>query len=77
MDPDKTTMERAFELARSGKCSDVYDLVRRLDREGYDGNQIQGPVLRKQLANMIGEAWKSHSGRDERSMHGPQKARSP
>ncbi|MBG0792668.1 hypothetical protein IYY11_04425 [Methylocystis sp. H62] len=55
MDADKTTIERAFELARSGDCRRVGDIVARLDREEYDGRQIHGRVLRKQLADLIKE----------------------
>ncbi|TLG71258.1 hypothetical protein FEV16_16460 [Methylocystis sp. B8] len=57
-----TTLERAFILARSGECSCVAALVRRLDREGYDGHQIHGPLLRRQLRDLIQEAMTRHPG---------------
>jgi hypothetical protein len=53
-----TTIECAFFLARSGECARVDDLIKRLDREGYDGLRIQGPRLRKQLRDLIQEAIK-------------------
>ncbi|MBZ9762312.1 hypothetical protein LB553_15715 [Mesorhizobium sp. CA8] len=56
MNPNKTTLERAFELARSGDIVDLYGLRERLRREGYDGRQLEGNSLRKQLASMIKEA---------------------
>ena len=48
-------LERAFELARSGRCKDMTALERQLRDEGY-GNmaqQLQGPQLRRQLAALI------------------------
>jgi hypothetical protein len=54
-----TTIERAFFLARSGECKRVDDVIKRLDREGYDGRQIQGPLLRKQLWELILDAKKN------------------
>jgi hypothetical protein len=67
MHPNKTAIERAFDLARSGSCNTVMELVMRLDHEGYDGRKIYGRVLRKQLAVLIEEAkvcdrQASHSG---------------
>ncbi|WP_018405938.1 hypothetical protein [Methylocystis rosea] len=53
-----TTLERAFVLARSGNCGSIDNLIRRLDREGYNGRQVLGPVLRKQLRDLIKEAVK-------------------
>lgn len=60
MQPDKTTIERAFDLARSGACRDVGEIIACLDREGYDRRQIHGRVLRKHLVDLIGEA-KAHA----------------
>ena len=56
MDPNKTAIERAFELARSGAFKRVAELVAHLDGEGYDGRQIHGRALRKQLGDLIKEA---------------------
>lgn len=41
MDADKTRIERAFELARSGDCRRVGDIVARLDREGSERRKDQ------------------------------------
>jgi hypothetical protein len=48
--------DRAFELAGSGACKNVTDLIKRLDHDGCESRQIQGPLLRKQLAGLIEEA---------------------
>jgi hypothetical protein len=50
-------LERAFELARTGKCRTVDELRSELKREGFDNNtilsNIAGPSIRKQLAALI------------------------
>ncbi len=48
-----TAIERAFELARDGKCATVSDLKAALKSEGYDTNAIVGGVLMKQLRTLI------------------------
>jgi hypothetical protein len=48
-----TTMERAFHLARSGKFTTITEVLTSLDREGYSAGQIQGPLLRRQLTDLI------------------------
>jgi hypothetical protein len=53
---NKTALERAFELARSGACANVALIVRRLNSEGYLGAQVDGRQLKKQLARIIEEA---------------------
>jgi hypothetical protein len=52
----KTTVERAFELARHGGYARVVDLKIQLKREGYNGidAHIQG-ALSKQLAEICRE----------------------
>ncbi len=57
---NKTAIERAFDLARSGECSCISDLTQRLDREGYHSKQIYGPLLKKQLTSLIDEAKNAH-----------------
>ena len=53
MDTRKTALERAFELASSGKCLNVTDIALRLKGEGYSIEQIEGPMLKKQLYALI------------------------
>ena len=56
MNPYKTALERAFEIARSGEYPTVDLIIRRLNKEGYNGNQVIGRVLVKQLDTLIREA---------------------
>jgi hypothetical protein len=63
MDTNKTAIERAFDLARSGRCVSVGALVKRLDREGYWGGQIEGPQLKKLLTQLIEEATHTYAHR--------------
>jgi hypothetical protein len=49
----KTTLERAFDLARSGRFAKLSDLIQTLNREGYLVSQIQEPLLRQQLTELI------------------------
>jgi hypothetical protein len=63
MDTQKTSLERAFDLARSGQCIRVADIIKRLRDEGYMALQIEGPHLKKQLAGLIKEAKRAHAYR--------------
>jgi len=49
-------LERAFELARSGQCQSVDDIKKKLLYEGLGTEQIDGPVLRRQLRDAIADA---------------------
>jgi hypothetical protein len=53
MDQTKTPLERAFELARSGKYSSASDIRRALSAEGYSHVQIEGPTLMRQLRELM------------------------
>jgi len=46
-------MERAFQIARSGNCRHVSDLKEQLRREGLDSYQLEGPMLLRQLRELI------------------------
>ncbi len=48
-----TTTERAFHLARSGRFTRLTDVLTILDRDGYYASQIQGPLLKRQLTDLI------------------------
>jgi hypothetical protein len=56
-----TALERAFELARSGRLRRTEDIIASLKREGYSTEQLQGPSLRRQLSDLI-KAAHSKSG---------------
>jgi hypothetical protein len=52
MTPRATTLERAFELARSGKYAGVSELRQQLKAEGYAPDQLTGPALLRQLRDL-------------------------
>jgi hypothetical protein len=54
--PDsKSTVERAFELARTGSYRSIEDLVKGLNREGFldPVGQLSGNSIRKQLRALM------------------------
>ncbi len=57
-------LERAFELARSGRCTSVADIKRKLREEGYQDDQVEGPLLFGQLNSLMR---KSASGPEKES----------
>jgi hypothetical protein len=58
MEVRKTALERAFELARSGRCLTIRDIAYKLNSEKYDISHLEGPALRMQLMALIEEATK-------------------
>jgi hypothetical protein len=56
MDQNKTALERAFELARSGRFPTAGDISRAISQEGYSAAQIEGFALRRQLTALIKQA---------------------
>ncbi len=54
----KTTLERAFELAESGTCSSVAEILGVLASEGFWVEQVTGPTLKTQLRSLIQNAKK-------------------
>ena len=52
----KTTIERAFELAKSGACATIKEIRLRVKAEGYSGDQLYGPVLIRQLRELCRSA---------------------
>ncbi len=56
MELNKTSLERAFELARSGKVATVSDLRSQIRSEGYSVRDIDGPALGRQLRSIIAKA---------------------
>lgn len=53
-----TTLERAFELARSGTCADVGEIRLTLKRERFDQIEahLAGPSINRQLRALCQEA---------------------
>jgi hypothetical protein len=64
MDQKMTALERAFQLARSGRVAGLTDIISSLKRDGYSTNQIEGPVLKRQLADLIKAARKETENSD-------------
>ena len=59
MELRKTAIEKAFELARSGKRLSIRDIAYGLRAENYDISYLEGPGLKKKLLALIEEATKS------------------
>jgi hypothetical protein len=54
MDSKVTALERAFQLARSGRMTTIDDIKKRLKQEGYDERVIDGGrSLTVQLRGLI------------------------
>ena len=53
MQENATVLERAFALAKSGKCRSVEDIRRCLNAEGYWSGAVTGRELSKQLRALI------------------------
>ncbi|MDB5691109.1 MAG: hypothetical protein JWO81_172 [Alphaproteobacteria bacterium] len=55
--PSKTTVERAFELARSGECNGMSEIAAQLKREWHEAvdAHLAGPSIRKELRKI----WKA------------------
>ena len=51
-----TSLERAFELARSGECRGAHEIRQRLYAEGLDPRQIEGAALLRQLREISAKA---------------------
>jgi hypothetical protein len=56
MDPEVTPLERAFALAKSGKCVNVGAIKKQLAQEGYTVSQIMGQELHRQLGALCFDA---------------------
>jgi hypothetical protein len=56
MDSTKTALERAFELARSGRYTLVTEIRDEIRAEGYDDSQIENRALVRQLRSLMDEA---------------------
>lgn len=60
MDGSKSTLERAFELAKSGECKGLDELRKKLKAEGYSESQIMGNSLIGHLRTKMREATNAH-----------------
>jgi hypothetical protein len=55
-----STLERAFELAASGRFLSVAEIRSRLSEEGYFTERVCGPVLCRQLMSIMAAARLAH-----------------
>jgi hypothetical protein len=69
MDGRKTSLEKAFELARSGRCFNVGEIAKALRAERYDPVYLEGPLLKKQLLQLIETARAGSQGTNHPSQH--------
>jgi len=53
MDHTKSTLERTFELAKSGGYSTMSELRAAIKAEGYPVAQVEGPALGRQLRRLM------------------------
>ena len=63
METGISVLERAFQLAATGRYDTVTHIKRRLDSEGYATLQVSGPTLFKQLMTEIVYARRSPARR--------------
>ena len=66
MDPNVSTLERAFQLAATGLFSTVSEIKLKLMREGYRYELVEGPLLTKQLLAAITKARAGSAGQPRR-----------
>jgi hypothetical protein len=59
-----TTLERAFDLARSGECRQITDILIKLKREGYGDarRHLDGAGLQRQLKDLMAAAARPDAG---------------
>jgi hypothetical protein len=50
---DHSVIERAFQLARTGRYASIDELKKKLRAEGYSVATITGPTLLRQLRELI------------------------
>jgi hypothetical protein len=56
MQPNLSSIERAFQLAGTGRYSTVSQIKLQLAREGYRHEQVEGRQLAKQIVKIIAKA---------------------
>jgi hypothetical protein len=56
MEADVNARERAFELARTGRCLSIKEIRARPHAEGYSERSVVGKYLSAQLRQLIREA---------------------
>jgi hypothetical protein len=68
MQPQVSAVERAFQLARSGRAQSIAEIKGLLRKEGYLNGQLDGqPALAKQLKNIMEAARPRPAGQQQRA----------
>jgi hypothetical protein len=68
MEPQVSTVERAFQLTRSGRAQSIAELKGILRKEGYPNGHLDNvPALSKQLRSIMEAARPKPSGQPQRS----------
>jgi hypothetical protein len=68
VEPNVSAVERAFQLARAGKASDMKGLATLLKREGYSSRQIDHmPALSRQLRAIMTAAQDQPANKSQRA----------
>jgi hypothetical protein len=62
MTPNVSSMERAFELARSGRFRTTTEIKMRLRKEGYLSDSVDGRTLLTHLNALMREARRGFDG---------------
>jgi hypothetical protein len=57
-------LERAFQIAKSGRVSRLEEIRKILAREGFENSQISGPQLLKQLRELMRTALQAPNARN-------------
>ncbi|RYF00085.1 MAG: hypothetical protein EOO77_34570 [Oxalobacteraceae bacterium] len=62
-----STVERAFQLARTGACHSEVEIRQRLNAEGYDGvhGHLNGSTIQRQLRDVLAARGVSHGADDD------------
>jgi hypothetical protein len=65
-----SSIERAFQLAETARYTTVTEVKLRLHAEGYLDDQIEGPLLYRQLADVMSKAHAAHHPYSQRMPDG-------
>jgi hypothetical protein len=62
MDANISPIERAFQLAATGRYATIAEVRLQLVREGCSQSELEGPVLRRQVMDIIIKARNAKDG---------------
>ena len=76
MDPNVSTLERAFQLASTGRYLTVTEIRLQLSREGYRHELVDGPTLKRQLVEVMTKARAARTAKPDKGAACPSGRRS-